>query len=95
MRWLRRTVTAPRVIAHKDPEYSEEALKARIQGSIDLSLVVDEKGDPQDLTVEIPLGAALDAKAIEAVRAWRFQPGQKNGVPVSVRAIVQVNMRLL
>jgi TonB family protein len=90
-----RTVTAPRVITKKDPPYSEEARKGRIQGTIDLSLVVDENGAPQDITVVIPLDAALDEKAIETVRDWRFQPGEKNGMPVPVRATVQINLRLL
>jgi TonB family protein len=90
-----RGVSPPRVISRVDPQYSEEARTARIQGSIDLSLIVDEKGNPQNVTVEVPLGAGLDEMAVEAVRNWRFQPGEKDGVPVRVKAAIQVNMRLL
>jgi protein TonB len=41
------------------------------------------------------LGMGLDQKAIEAVRQWRFKPGMKNGMPVSVKVEVEVNFRLL
>jgi outer membrane biosynthesis protein TonB len=37
----------------------------------------------------------LDEKAIEAVGHWRFRPGTNNGVPVRVRARIEVNFRLL
>jgi len=41
------------------------------------------------------LGLGLDQKAIEAVRQWRFKPGMKEDQPVSVKATVEVNFRML
>jgi TonB family protein len=89
------SMTAPRVLSKRDPPYSDEARKAHIQGSVLLSLVVDESGTPQLVTVLLPLGAGLDEAAIETVQKWHFQPGAKNGVPVPVQATVEINFRLL
>ncbi len=58
-------------------------------------MVIDEKGIPQDIIVTRSLDPGLDQKAIEAVRQWRFRPATKNGRPVSVRATIEVNFRLL
>ena len=78
-----------------EPEYSEEARKAKFQGTVRLSLVVDEHGLPTQIKVITPLGLGLDAKAIEAVQKWKFKPGIKDGKPVAVQASVEVNFRLL
>jgi TonB family protein len=90
-----KSVSAPHVLSRQDPPYSEEARKARIQGAILLSLVVDESGSPQDIKILLPLGDGLDEEALEAVGKWRFQPGMKNGSPVAVQATIEVNFRLL
>ena len=88
-------VSAPAVILKVEPEYSEEARKAKFQGTVLLSVIVDEKGNPRDLRIVRPLGLGLDEKAIEAVMKWRFRPGLKDGRAVPVSAYVEVNFRLL
>ena len=88
-------VSAPSVIFKVEPEYSEEARKAKFQGTVILFVVVDEKGNPRDLKVIRPLGLGLDQKAIEAVEKWKFSPGKKDGKPVPVQATIEVNFRLL
>jgi len=88
-------VSAPSVIFKVEPEYSEEARKAKFQGTVVLFVVVDEKGNPKDLKVIRPLGLGLDQKAIEAVEKWRFRPGMKDGKAVPVQATIEVNFRLL
>jgi len=88
-------VSAPIPIFKPEPEYSEEARKAKFQGTVVLMIVVDEKGNARDLKVIRPLGLGLDQKAIEAVEKWRFKPGMKDGKPVPVQATVEVNFRLL
>lgn len=88
-------VSAPALLSKVEPEYSEEARKAKFQGTVVLYVVVDEKGQPQQLRVVRPLGLGLDEKAIEAVQRWRFRPGFKDGKPVAVAATVEVNFRLL
>jgi protein TonB len=88
-------VSAPVLVAKTEPEYSEEARKAKYSGEVLLSIVVDEHGVPRDIHVVRPLGLGLDEKAIEAVMKWRFRPGMKGGRPVATQAQVQVNFRLL
>ena len=88
-------VSAPVPVFRPEPEYSEEARKAKWQGAVLLSLVVDEDGTPKDIKVVRSLGLGLDQKAIEAVQKWRFKPGLKDGKPVPVSANIEVNFRLL
>jgi periplasmic protein TonB len=88
-------VTAPSLIYKVEPEYSEEARKARYQGIVILYVEVDPGGRAGNLRVLNSLGLGLDEKAIDAVRKWRFRPGYKDGKPVTVVAIVEVNFRLL
>jgi TonB family protein len=88
-------VSQPVPIYRPDPDYSEEARKAKYQGTVILAIVVDEKGNPRDIRVVKPLGLGLDQKAIEAVDKWRFRPGMKDGHPVKVMAQIEVNFRLL
>ena len=88
-------VSAPSVIYKVEPEYSDEARKAKFQGTVVLFIVVDEHGNPRDLRVIRPLGLGLDQKAIEAVQKWKFKPGMKDGRAVPVQATIEVNFRLL
>jgi TonB family protein len=88
-------ITAPSVLSRVDPEYSEEARKAKYSGSVMLSIVVNADGRADNIKVIKSLGMGLDEKAIEAVERWRFRPGTKDGVPVRVRAQIEVNFRLL
>ncbi|MDX1982364.1 MAG: energy transducer TonB [Bryobacteraceae bacterium] len=88
-------VSAPSLVFKVEPEYSEEARKAKFQGTVVLYVEVDEKGQPRNLKVVRPLGLGLDEKAIEAVQKWRFRPGYKDGKPVAVAATIEVNFRLL
>lgn len=88
-------VSAPAVLYKVDPEYSEEARKAKYSGTVTLSIIVDPEGKARDIRVVKSLGMGLDEKAIEAVQKWKFKPGMNKGVPVNVRASIEVNFRLL
>jgi TonB family protein len=88
-------VSAPRLLYKVEPEYSEDARKAKWQGMVLLSAIVDEKGRPRNIKVLRSLGLGLDEKAIEAVQKWVFKPAVLNGVPVAVTATIEVNFRLL
>ena len=88
-------VSAPAVIVKVDPEYSEEARKAKYSGTVVLSVVVDQEGRARDIHVLKSLGMGLDEKAVEAVQKWKFKPGMKGGQAVNVRAQIEVNFRLL
>src|SRR6516225_5455436 len=77
-------VSAPKALYAPDPEYSEEARKAKYQGTVVLWLVVSADGKPQQIRVQRALGMGLDEKAVEAVRQWRFEPARKDGQAVPV-----------
>jgi len=82
------------VIYQTDPEFSEEARKAKFQGTCVLALVVDAMGRPTEIHVVNSLGMGLDEKAIESVKQWKFEPGQKDGHPVPVAINVEVDFHL-
>jgi len=73
-------VSAPVPIFKPEPEYSEEARKAKFQGSVLLSIVIQSDGTTSNIRVIRALGLGLDEKAIEAVTKWRFRPSTKDGV---------------
>jgi periplasmic protein TonB len=87
-------VSAPRPIYSPDPEYSEEARKAKYQGVCVLWMVVGPDGRPRDIKVSRSLGLGLDEKAVEAVKTWKFEPAMKDGRPVAVAISVQVDFHL-
>lgn len=87
--------TPPVLLLKVEPEYSEQARQSKFQGTVLLRVVIDEKGFPRDIGVTRPLGLGLDEKAMEAVRRWRFKPATRDGKPVAMEAVVEVNFRLL
>jgi TonB family protein len=87
-------VSAPRALYQPDPEYSEEARKAKFQGTVVLWVIVGSDGRPRDIQIVRSLGMGLDEKAMEAVRTWRFDPARKDGQPVAVQISVEVIFRL-
>lgn len=87
-------VSRPELVSKTDPEFSDEARKAKYQGTVTLNVVVGPDGRVHDARVVIPLGMGLDEKAIESVKHWTFQPAKKDGHPVAVYAQIQVDFRL-
>ena len=87
-------ISAPKEIFSPAPDYSEEARKAKLQGIVLLSLVVDAEGNPTQIRVVKPLGMGLDEKAVEKISKWRFIPAKRNGVPVPVRVTLEITFRL-
>ncbi|MGP8184885.1 MAG: energy transducer TonB [Terracidiphilus sp.] len=88
-------ISAPVVIHSVDPEFSDEARRAKYQGICLVSLIVDAQGNPQNVHVARALGMGLDEKAIEAVRQYKFKPAMKDGkTPVAVVVTVEVDFRI-
>jgi TonB family protein len=90
---IARAQSAPFVVAKQNPEYTEEARLAKLEGSVLLSLMVGADGQPRDIRVARPLGLGLDQKAIENVRTWQFKPASRNGMPVDMTAMEEVFFR--
>ena len=88
-------VSAPVALFTPEAEFTDEARRAKYQGVCILGLVVDAQGNPQEVHVVRSLGMGLNAKALEAVRKYRFKPAMKDGkTPVPVYVNVEVNFRL-
>ena len=89
------SATAPQIISKTDPQLPEEARLAKLSGSVHISLIVGEDGEPRNIRALTSPGLGLDQQAIAAVSKWRFKPGLKDGTPVPVSVQVEVNFRLL
>jgi TonB family protein len=89
-------VTKPTVISEVKPQYTPEAMKARIQGSVMMTAVVRTDGTPDDIQVIKSLDAeyGLDKQAVAALSLWRFAPGTKGGKPVAVQVTVEMQFTL-
>ncbi len=91
---LRDGLTFPKDLNMPNPEYSEAAQRAKLQGNVLLGVVVDTNGKARSVWVVQPLGAGLDENSIEAVRRWIFTPATKHGKPVPVLINLAVPFRL-
>lgn len=87
-------VIGPKIIYQPEPEFSEEARKAKFMGVVTVSIVVDATGKPQNVKVLRGVGMGLDEKAVEAVRQYRFKPATENGKAVAVYLNVEVNFEI-
>jgi TonB family protein len=85
--------TMPVLLLGPAPEYPSAAREAKTTGEVIVSLTVDEKGNPQDVTVFSPAGHGFDEKAVEAVRRYRFQPATRYGLPTIAELRVAVDFR--
>jgi TonB family protein len=87
-------VTPPKLKHKQEPSYTRAASEAGVQGECVFEMIVDEAGMPTQIVNLSPLGFGLDEKALEAISAWRFEPGLKDGKPVKIQATVEVFFRL-
>jgi protein TonB len=89
-------VSPPRAIFQPEAEFSDEARRAKYEGTVVVSVIVDANGNPQDVHVVRTLGMGLDEKAVEAVQKYKFKPAieLKTGRPVPVPIAVEVRFRL-
>jgi periplasmic protein TonB len=87
-------VSEPQLIYSVDPEFSDEARRAKYQGVCIVSVIVDTQGNPRHVRVARPLGMGLDEKAVEAVRQYKFKPAHYQGHAVPVEIDVVVNFRI-
>jgi len=87
--------SAPILTNKTEPQYTDEARSAKLQGTVMLQVQIDETGKVSEhITVLRSVGSGLDEKAIEAVKQWRFRPALRDGKPVAVPATIEVNFRL-
>ncbi len=85
-------VHAPKALYAPDPEYSEAARKAHLNGSVAVAvaLAVNEKGGIDDVKVVCSTDQRFEQNALDAIRQWQFAPGTKDGKPVAVQIFVDI-----
>jgi TonB family protein len=87
---------APKLLLKIEPQYTEAARAAKLQGTVLLKVAVDVDGLAKNIEVVRSLGMGLDQKAVEAITQWRFEPGKDaSGTPVPAQAQIEVNFRLM
>jgi protein TonB len=88
--------SAPVAIYAPEAEFSDEARRAKYEGTVLVSLIVDAQGNPQQIHIARSLGMGLDEKAMEAIRQYKFKPAYNNELkkPVPVPISVEVHFRL-
>jgi TonB family protein len=87
-------LTYPRIIFQRDPQYTDRARKAKIQGTVLIELTVTPDGKADDVRVVGKLDPDLDKQAVQAVRSWKFQPATRDGKAVSAQIHAEVQFRL-
>jgi len=87
-------IVAPQPLQKTEPEYSDEARLAGLEGTVSLTGTITEQGLPRDMRVTRSLGLGLDEKALEAIQHWSFLPGSLEGRPVPVVTTVPIEFRL-
>lgn len=85
----------PELIFKQEPEYSDEARMARLQGTVMLQIEVGSDGVPRNIQLIRGVGLGLDEKAMEAVSLWRFLPAMVGDMPVASPARIEVGFHLL
>jgi TonB family protein len=87
--------TYPACIYCPTAQFSDAAVKGKVQGTVYLSVVIDTTGHPASISVMRPLPCGLNTKAIEAVQGWRLKPAtDSDGKPVAVRTTIEITFHL-
>lgn len=81
----------PEAVSQVAPTYPPELRKLKIEGSVTLVFILGEDGRVEEPRVENSSRPEFEKPALEAIRKWRFRPGQKDGKPV--RSYIRIPMR--
>jgi TonB family protein len=84
-------VTSPKVLSRAEPTYTEQARDAHRDGVVVLYVEITSEGRPQNIQILRGVGLGLDESAQESLRQWTFKPAIKDGKPVTVMLMVEVN----
>ena len=87
-------IEPPTIVHEVKPLYTEAARRRGLQGEVLLEIVVRRDGSVGDVRIVRGLGEGLDARAVDAVRQWRFAPAKRYGTPVDVLVEVAMEFRL-
>jgi protein TonB len=89
-------VSMPAVVREEKPKYTSDAMRAKIQGQVELEIIVLENGTVGDVRVTKSLDRTygLDQAAMDAAKKWLFRAGEREGVKVATRVGLVLEFRL-
>jgi TonB family protein len=87
-------ITPPECVSCPDPAYPQRARQARREGVVVFWAIVNEQGRAEEIRVKESLGMGLDEQAVKAVQQWRFKPAMRNGKPLAVYMVIEINFHL-
>lgn len=88
-------VSQPQILFRTIPKYTDDAIKAKVQGVVLLQAVIRKNGRADSFKVIRALGYGLEESAIQEIASkWRFKPGTKDGREVDVLATIEVTFNL-
>lgn len=87
-------VSTPRLLKIVQPQYTADAMRAKVQGVVVLECIVMPDGTVGETRVKKSLPFGLDEEAIKAARQWRFSPGVRQGEPVPVVINIELSFSL-
>jgi TonB family protein len=87
-------VTPPKPISTPNAEYTDQARRKKISGTVLVDLIVNADGTVRSVSVLQKLEPSLDKQAVKAVRQWTFQPATKDGEPVPIHLKAEVSFRI-
>lgn len=88
------SVAPPMVIYKPEPAYTKEAKAAKLQGIVQLEVMVAADGTVADVKVTKPFDKGLDESAVQTVKTWKLLPAMKAGKPVPFETMVSVSFRI-
>jgi len=87
-------ITPPKLVHLVDPQYSDEARRAKFSGNVEVGTEIDKSGHTRDFWIARPAGYGLDKEAVEAVRQYVFAPATCDGQAVPVMVYIDVNFQI-
>ncbi len=88
-------ISDPVILVKTMPSYTDDAIKAKVQGVVLLQAIIRKNGRVDSFKVLRGLGHGLEEKAIQEIASnWKFRPGTKDGRPVDVLATIEVTFNL-
>ena len=87
-------VVLPKVLLRPDPKYTPAAMRAKVQGIVEIFAIVGLDGHVERSQIAQTLHPDLDAEALRTLAQWRFEPARLDLQPVRIAVTVRMEFRL-
>lgn len=87
-------MTRPELVMKVQPKYPISERRARREGTVVVSAIIDKDGTVRDPKVIRSVSPGLDSAAVEAIVQWRYRPARLEGREVAVYTVVTLSFTL-